>query len=75
MGDYGDFVAQTDDAVGRILKTLEETGQAENTLVIFTSDNGSDWPPGDIARWGHHANANWRGQKADGWEGGPACLL
>ena len=69
-GDYGDFVAQTDDAIGRILKTLAETGLAENTLVIVTSDNGSDWPPRDIERWGHRANANWRGQKADGWEGG-----
>jgi arylsulfatase A-like enzyme len=70
VGDYGDFVAQTDDAIGRILKTLADTGLAENTLVIVTSDNGSDWPPGDIQRWGHRANANWRGQKADGWEGG-----
>ena len=39
-GHYGDFVAETDAFVGAILETLDRTGQAENTLVIFTSDNG-----------------------------------
>ena len=39
-GLYGDVLEEFDDAVGRILKALEETGVAENTLVIFTSDNG-----------------------------------
>jgi arylsulfatase A-like enzyme len=39
-GTYGDFVVETDDFVGAILATLDRTGLAENTLVIFTSDNG-----------------------------------
>jgi arylsulfatase A-like enzyme len=43
---------------------------AENTLVIFTSDNGSHWLPSDIEKFGHRANAHWRGQKADIWEAG-----
>ena len=39
-GHYGDFVAETDAFVGAILETLDRTGQADNTVVIFTSDNG-----------------------------------
>lgn len=39
-GHYGDFVIETDAFVGAILETLDRTGFAENTLVIFTSDNG-----------------------------------
>ena len=39
-GHYGDFVAETDAFVGAVLETLDRTGQADNTLVIFTSDNG-----------------------------------
>ncbi len=69
-GLYGDFVAQVDDALGRIMKTLEQTGVADNTLLVFTSDNGADWKPGDKAQFAHRANANWRGEKADVWEGG-----
>lgn len=68
-GKYGDFVAMVDDVVGQVLKTLEEKGFSENTMVIFTSDNGSH-----IAHIGkeynHKANADWRGQKADVYEGG-----
>lgn len=41
-GPYGDFVAQTDDTVGRVLDALEREGFADNTLVIFTSDNGPE---------------------------------
>jgi arylsulfatase A len=39
-GDYGDFVVETDAFLGAILETLDRTGLAANTLVIFTSDNG-----------------------------------
>lgn len=67
---YGDFVTQVDDAVGRVLKALEESGLTGNTLVVFTSDNGAHWLPEDIAKWGHRANGSLRGQKADIWEGG-----
>ena len=41
LGRYGDFVAQIDWTVGQVLDALERTGASENTLVIFTSDNGS----------------------------------
>ena len=41
LGPYGDFITEVDWAVGQVLKTLDETGTADNTLVIVTSDNGS----------------------------------
>lgn len=71
MADYyGDFVAQVDATVGRVLQTLDDMKLADNTLVIFTSDNGAHWLPEDIARWDHRANGPLRGQKADVYEGG-----
>lgn len=69
-GYYGDFVAQVDAAVGRVLGTLDRSNVSDNTLVIFTSDNGAHWLPADIEQWGHRANGGWRGQKSDIWEGG-----
>ena len=39
-GKYGDFVRELDHSTGRIMDALEQTGLAENTLVVFTSDNG-----------------------------------
>jgi arylsulfatase A-like enzyme len=69
-GPYGDFVAQTDASVGKVLDALDRTGLAAGTLLVFTSDNGAHWLPGDIARWGHRANGPLRGQKADIHEGG-----
>ncbi len=69
-GDYGDFVAEVDDMLGRILRTVDETGLSQSTLLILTSDNGADWKLEDKARFAHLANATWRGEKADIWEGG-----
>jgi arylsulfatase A len=69
-GEYGDFVVQVDDAVGQVLRAVEESGQAGQTLVMFASDNGARWTPEMIAKWGHRANADWRGMKADIWDGG-----
>jgi arylsulfatase A len=69
-GAYGDFVVQTDAMVGRVLQALDQAGFSENTLVIFTSDNGAPWLPEEIKRYGHAANGPWRGQKADIWEAG-----
>lgn len=69
-GLYGDFVAQVDDTFGRVLRALDEARLSENTLVIFTSDNGAHWTPEDKAKWPHRANANWRGMKADIYDAG-----
>ncbi len=69
-GWYGDFVAQVDASVGRLLQALDEAKLSDNTLLIFTSDNGAHWLPTDIDKWGHRANDGLRGQKADIWDGG-----
>ncbi len=74
MGDYCDFVMQTDHVVGKVLQALEDNGVADNTLVIFTSDNGCSAGPAKaknlIKEYGHYPSAYLRGYKADGWEGG-----
>jgi arylsulfatase A-like enzyme len=72
LGDYGDFVMQTDAVVGDILAALDRHGLADDTLVVFTSDNGCSPQAGTEAleRQGHYASAQYRGYKADIWEGG-----
>ena len=70
-GPYGDFMFQLDFHLGQVLDALEENGFADNTLVIFTSDNG----PEDIAyerirNHGHYSSGPLRGVKRDIWEGG-----
>ena len=69
-GTYGDFVTMVDHAVGQILQTLTSKGLAENTLVIFTSDNGPFWTPTLVQKHQHKAVGPLRGMKADAWEGG-----
>lgn len=77
-GRYGDFVFQADHSVGRILETLRILDIEENTLVIFSSDNGAvpfdgenyTGKFGSIYEYGHNPNGNLRGVKSDAWEGG-----
>jgi arylsulfatase A-like enzyme len=76
-GEYGDFVAQTDAFVGKVLEALDQSGAVANTLVIFTSDNGpevsNEVKPGvydRIKQYGHASIGELRGAKRDGWEGG-----
>ena len=70
VGLYGDFVAQTDAAVGRIVALLDSLNLSENTLLFFTSDNGAYWRQPEIDQFQHRANGDWRGMKADIYEGG-----
>ena len=73
LGPYGDFVMETDWAVGEVLAALEASGVAENTLVIFTSDNGCSGPAANtkqLEKNGHFASAGFRGYKSDIWDGG-----
>lgn len=72
LGAYGDFVMQTDAVVGEVLAALDQSGLAENTLVVFTSDNGCSPAAGTAAleRQGHYPSAQFRGYKADIWDGG-----
>jgi arylsulfatase A len=75
-GEYGDFVVQVDSTVAQMVAALERTGLAENTLLIFTSDNGPECvevDPGAYARirqYGHRSMDGLRGVKRDAWEGG-----
>jgi len=72
LGLYADFVMETDAAVGEVLAALEASGQAENTLVILTSDNGCAPYIGvhEMEKSGHFPSGPLRGYKADVWEGG-----
>jgi len=67
---YGDFVAQVDGVVGDVLARLDKLGMTDDTLVIFTSDNGPVWYPQDVEKYGHASVGPLRGMKADVWEGG-----
>jgi len=69
---YGDFMLQVDHTVGEILKAIDKQGIANETLVIFTSDNGcsnqADFE--ELATFGHDPSYLFRGHKADIFEGG-----
>lgn len=85
LSEYGDFVHQVDWSVGRVLHAIDQSGEADDTLVVFTSDNGSymyryDDPAqadhvDDASIQGyrpehHRANGPLRGTKTDVWEAG-----
>jgi arylsulfatase A-like enzyme len=71
-GNYGDFTEMVDDVVRQVTQALENTGQTENTLIIFTSDNGCSPAAGfeELAKAGHSPSYVYRGAKADIYEGG-----
>jgi len=70
-GGFGDFVTQADDTVGRVLQALKDGGFAENTLVIFSADNGPEHYAYDrIRNFQHRSMGPLRGLKRDIWEGG-----
>jgi len=72
INKYADFTMQVDWTVGQVLKALDDNGIAENTLVIFTTDNGCS-PAANIPeleKAGHDQNFIYRGHKADIFEGG-----
>ncbi len=69
---YGDFVMQVDWHMGQIMETLEKAGVADNTLFIFTSDNGCS-PRAEfeeLENAGHKPGGIYRGNKADAYEAG-----
>lgn len=70
--EYGDFVLMVDAMVGRILDKLKELGLHENTIVVFTSDNGCSPMANfeELLQAGHNPSYVFRGHKADIYEGG-----
>lgn len=56
--------------MGQVLKALDEAGMSEDTLLIFSSDNGPVWYEVDVERYGHDSAGLFRGMKADAWEAG-----
>ncbi len=70
VGLYGDFILDIDDAVWQIKEALIRKGIAENTLLIFLSDNGAYWPEEEIELYAHDSNQGRKGQKGDIWDGG-----
>jgi arylsulfatase A len=72
LNPYADFVMETDAVVGRLLDALDKNGVANDTLVVFTADNGCAPYVGlkDLEKAGHFPSGPLRGAKADAWEGG-----
>ncbi len=72
LGIYPDGMVEHDGVVGRLLKKLDDLGVAENTIVVYTSDNGAE-----VMSWPDGGSTPYRGEKATGWEGGfrvPTCI-
>lgn len=76
-GRFGDWIHELDRSVGQVLEALKKNGFAENTLVLFTSDNGGIFEPANAARpesqaanAGLKVNGIWRSGKTHIYEGG-----
>jgi len=70
-GRYGDFVQQTDWTVGQVMEAIRKSGSAENTIVLFTSDNGPENLTYPVQQeFGHESQGPLRGGKRMLWEGG-----
>ena len=68
---YAGMIRRFDASIGRVLKSLDDLGLADNTLVVFTSDNGATFEAGNKgASWFHDSNRPYRGQKRSLEEGG-----
>jgi arylsulfatase A-like enzyme len=79
LNAYADFVMEVDFVVSEVLDVLEESRESENTIIVFTSDNGCS-PKADFSfleQKGHDPSYIYRGQKADLYEGGHRipCLV
>ncbi len=72
FGPHGDFINEMDFIVGELTKTLKKLGMADNTIVMFSSDNGPETTSVVDMRktYAHDGAKPWRGVKRDNWEGG-----
>ncbi len=75
-GLYGDWISELDLSIGRLLDAIDRMHATENTLVIFTSDNGGvlmkegERPEAEAFRAGLRCNGDWRGRKHSIYEAG-----
>jgi arylsulfatase len=65
LGIYADGMVEHDGHVGQLLKKLDDLGVANNTIVVYTSDNGAE-----VMTWPDGGSTPFRGEKATNWEGG-----
>ncbi len=74
INDYTDFCIEVDHRVGQVLDALDRKGLSNNTIVIFTTDNGASAKHAECARlerdFGHFCSYIYRGYKSDIWDGG-----
>lgn len=72
IAPIADFVMETDWSAGQVIKAIDDAGLGEDTVVIFTADNGHSHYTGwnDLIQAGHQPSGPYRGHKGDIWEGG-----
>ena len=72
IAPIADFVMETDWSAGQVIQAVDDAGIADNTIVIFTADNGHSHYTGwqDLVDAGHFPSGPYRGHKGDVWEGG-----
>ncbi|UCS92065.1 arylsulfatase [Echinicola marina] len=64
LSEYADGMVQHDDQIGQLLDKLEELGVDDNTIIIYTTDNGPHfnmWPDGGVTPFRGEKNTNWEG--------------
>jgi arylsulfatase len=64
ISEYFDGMLEHDDDVGKILKAIDDLGVADNTMLIYTTDNGphmNSWPDGAMTPFRGEKNTNWEG--------------
>ena len=72
LGLYPDGMVETDGHVGELLKLIDDLGVADNTIVVYTTDNGAE-----VFTWPDGGSTPFKGEKATNWEGGfrVPCLI
>jgi arylsulfatase len=64
LGIYADGMVEHDGHIGQLLKKLDDLGIADNTIVVYTTDNGAEtfsWPDGGTTPFRSEKNTNWEG--------------
>jgi len=70
-GPFGDYVVQSDWSAGQVLQALKDNGFEDNTVVIFTTDNGAEkYMMARLSTYNHNSSGSFRGMKREIYEGG-----